>query len=342
MENLQHRVALALLSYAAQRSVAASHLCSLSGIDYVVLARDASVRLTPVQFEQLWKNAAHLTQDPLFGLHFGESMQLAALGVVGQVILTSNTVGEALDHAGAMAHLLTDLYRFRISRDSRTTTLYFMENTSRTQRYPHTARHFGDYLIVFALHELDGLLLERIEPLSARFPYAIPYHHEYTRIFRCPVKGKAGDLSIEFHRRYEDLTILSANYGLQNFLLQRVTAICAREPDETTALQQRVFHYLLSNSYRQMPGLEAVAANFNFSPRSLQRHLEEEGTRFSDIVNQVRQQLAQDYLCAGQYPIKDIAAMLGYEEQRAFLRAFRRWTGLSPAAWRRQQQAGYA
>ena len=118
--------------------------------------------------------------------------------------------------------------------------------------------------------------------------------------------------------------------------------MCAREPDETTTLQQRVFHFLLSNSYRQMPGLEAVAANFNCSPRSLQRHLEEEGTRFSDIVTRVRQQLAQDYLRASQYPIKDIAAMLGYEEQRAFLRAFRRWTGLSPAAWRRQQQTGVA
>lgn len=342
MENLKHRVALALLSYAAQRNVPATYLCKLSGIDYMALTRDTAITLTPVQFEQLWKNAAHLTQDPLFGLHFGEAMQLAALGIVGQVMLTSNTVGEALDHAGGMAHLLTDLYRFRISRDSRTTTLHFMENTRRTQRYPHTARHFGDYLIVFALHELDGLLLERIEPLFAHFPYAISDHHEYARIFRCPVKGKAGELSIGFHRRYEDLTILSANYGLQNFLLQRVTAMCVREPDENTALAQRVFHYLLSNSYRQMPGLEAVAANFNLSPRSLQRHLGEEDTRFSAIVNQVRQQLAQDYLRAGQYPIKDIAAMLGYEEQRAFLRAFRRWTGLSPAAWRRRQQPGFA
>jgi AraC-like DNA-binding protein len=83
--------------------------------------------------------------------------------------------------------------------------------------------------------------------------------------------------------------------------------------------------------------LAALARAHNTSPRSLQRRLAEQGTSFQSLLDNTRQHLAQRHLMEGQLDLAEIALLLGYSEQSAFTRAFRSWTGLAPAQWRRQQ-----
>ena len=70
--------------------------------------------------------------------------------------------------------------------------------------------------------------------------------------------------------------------------------------------------------------------------RTLQRWLRDEGTSHRQIVEQVRHELALRYLVETRMPIKEVAVFLGYAELRAFYRAFERWTGLAPAAYRKK------
>ena len=96
METFQKQLILALLAYAAKRDIDPVLVCRHSGIDEKVLGTNSKIEITPHQIEGIWKNLLHISNDPLIGLHFGESMQLAALSVVGQIIETSRTIGEAL------------------------------------------------------------------------------------------------------------------------------------------------------------------------------------------------------------------------------------------------------
>lgn len=333
MEDFQQQFILALLAYAAQRDVKPLRLCELSAIDYKTLQKPGKYPLTATQINHLWKNAAHLCNDPLFGLHFGESMQLAALGIVGQIIQTSNSVAEALSNAGAITPLITDIFRMQVHHHKKTFTIQFSAQEKKAAASPDTFRHMSAFLAVFAVHELNGLLMQKITPVSVQLPYRVDDLPEYERVLRGPLKKKTGELAVELDNSLLNLSILTANYELQNYLLGKIKGLLRAE-EEAGKLETRIYNYLLTNSYLYALSLEAVAANFNISPRNLQRKLKEEGVTFLQIVESVRKTLAEHYLRSGNYPVKDVAYMLGYNEPSAFLRAFRRWTGTTPAAYR--------
>jgi AraC-like DNA-binding protein len=285
--------------------------------------------LTAAQVNGLWKNVVHLSGDNLFGLHFGESMQLAALGVIGQLVQTSNTVGEALSNACSLTHLITDMFHVRMHHETKTFKVIITADILKAEKYPGSFRQMSDFLLVFTVHELNGLVMETLEPLKVRLPYIIDNITEYNRVFRCNVSGKAQEISLEFSNRLLNQEILSANYELQNHLLSRVSVLMNH--DETAgSLHKKVYNYLLTNSFLYSLTLDAVAANFNMSVRSMQRRLRDEGITFLEIVDAVRMALAITYLRSGNHPVKDIAQVLGYNEQTAFVRAFKRWTGKTP------------
>ena len=85
------------------------------------------------------------------------------------------------------------------------------------------------------------------------------------------------------------------------------------------------------------PVMEQVAGLLGMSGASLQRRLSDEQLTFSRVVDSVRQEMATHYPAQRHLPISDMAFLLGYSDVSAFSRAFRRWSGISPRAWRQQQ-----
>ena len=84
------------------------------------------------------------------------------------------------------------------------------------------------------------------------------------------------------------------------------------------------------------PSLERMADDLHVAPRTLRRRLSELGTSYHEIVEQIRRGLAVEFLVTSTKPVEEIAALLGYSDPSNFGRAFRRWTGMSPTAWREQ------
>lgn len=324
------QIVLAVIAYAVQRDIDAAKLCQLAGINQKTLKKTDAPPVTQQQLDALWLHGAQLSGDPLFALHFAASVQPAALGIVGQIVQTSATVGEALTHAAALAGHLTDQCRLEIARNSKNFTVRFIPAAGNINEPTMAFRNLMELLMVITIHEVTGLMLEKIAPLAVRLPYNVPDITAYEQIFRCRPVKRAGEYALVFDARYWEEPILSANYELQNMLLKKVASM-AQQPSKTVNnLQTRVYNYLLANSYLGIISLEEMAANFNLSPRSLQRKLKEEGVKYQEIADAVRKSLALYYISAGSYPLKDISYMLGYNEMSAFTRAFRRWTGSSP------------
>lgn len=333
MNNYKNQFIQALLAYAVARGIVAQHLCAVSAIDYSALQKADNYTISPEQMNSLWRNATQLSGDELFGLHFGESMQLAALGVIGQVIATSNTVGDALGHAGGFVYLITDLFQISTSITGDTCTISLQWEQEQAGLYPHSFRHMSDFLMVFLLHELDGLILKKIIPIAVTHSTAPAHAAAYERVFRKAVSNREFESSISFQLSFLALPIISANYELQKSLLQHMPKLTTTAV-EAKPFRSRIYDYLLANSYLYAMSLEAVAANFNMSPRSLQRRLKEEGVTFFQIVEEVRQNMAIHYLQSEKFQVKDVAYTLGYNEPSAFLKAFKRWTGSTPLKFR--------
>ncbi|MVM29481.1 helix-turn-helix domain-containing protein [Spirosoma sp. HMF4905] len=340
MQDYQKRLALNLLAYAVQKNTDLAQLCSLSGVELAELKSESSPGLTTQQINALWLNATELSHDSLFGLHFGESLQVAALGVVGELIRHSRTIGEALTHAAAFSHLITDVLTMEVNRSGQTFTIQFIPATASRNGSPLIFRQMMDFFMAFTLHEADGLILQKIQPTTVRIPIEPINLPEYERVLRCSSIQNATDYVMEFDGRYWDEPILAADYDLQAVLLRKVSVL-DEAYSNAKSLRERINNFLLANAYLGVPTLDAIASNLNVSSRSLQRKLQEEGVTYQQLTDSIRKSLALHYLQAGQYPIKEVSCILGYNELSAFNRAFRRWTGTTPVSYQKEHLSGF-
>ncbi len=330
MNLYQRQFILGFLAYAAQRDLDVNKLCALSGVNLSQLL-DTSASITPKQHNDLWINACHLSNDPLFGLHFGESLQLAALGVVGEIIKSSATVREAVAQAAALASFVTDLFTMEVEETKALFTISYKPRPSEQSDF--TRKQMTDAIMVFTVHELDGLLLTKVKPDRVLISFDEKDRAEFERVLRCSPTKKKSEYALSFSKHYLDQPIITANYELQKTLLQKVHDTAAPTLQGSATWKDKVFHYIMSHGYLNILSLDEVAANFNMSARTLQRKLQDEGVSFQQVADAVRKSLAIHYMQSGNYQIKEISIMLGYNELSAFSRAFKRWTGKAPVTY---------
>jgi AraC-like DNA-binding protein len=330
MEDAKKQFVLSLLAYVVQRDIVPDRLCHLTGINLDKLMQPGAYVFTSTQITSLWRHASALTGDPMFGLHFGESLQLPALGAVGEIIKSSHTVGKGIEIAASLTPLVTDLFTMEVKAAKQRFTITLQPTKQPVEDENFAALQIADMLMVFTVHELDGLVLEKIAPVSFTVPDVSRGIDEYKRVLRCAQFNKSDRYSLSFDNKYWDVPLLSSNHELQKMLLDRMKGTLADLQTSNDKLHQRVRQYIAANSYLGVPTLYDVAANFNMTPRSMQRKLKEEQISFQDIADSVRKSMALYYLKTGNYPVKEISHMLGYNDLSAFSRAFKRWTGKAP------------
>ncbi|OIN59324.1 AraC family transcriptional regulator [Arsenicibacter rosenii] len=334
MNAYQHQFMWHLLAYAVQRNVSLPALCRANGIDEPAFRAGRLPDLTEQQVVMIWQQIGAATNDPLLGLHLGESLQLAALGVVGDLVKFSRTIGEGVMQAAAMLPLVTELWRMDVETEGAVCTIRFTpERPEGSQPLSFLHRHMLDMLLAFTLHEVNGLVFSRIAPVTVGLPYETAETAEYARVLRCDEIRTGGACYLTFDRHVWHEPVLTANYEMQQYFLKKAGEMM-QEKALRQSLRDRVESYLMTNAYLGIPTIEAIAANFNTSARSLQRHLQEEGVTYQQLADQVRKTLALHYLEVRNYPVKEISYLLGYNELSAFTRAFRRWTGTSPSMYR--------
>jgi AraC-like DNA-binding protein len=159
---------------------------------------------------------------------------------------------------------------------------------------------------------------------------------EYLRIFRAPVLFRQSvnalvlspiDLSVPIRQADPELFSI-----LKHQTDQYLTSL-----DRSTPYQSRVRRALPPMLEKGVPNLKLVSAKLNMGARTLQLKLQNEGTSFQRILDDEKKLLALDYLTDESTTIAEIAYQLGFSEPSAFNRAFRRWMGMSPGSYRKQQ-----
>jgi AraC-like DNA-binding protein len=324
---------LCLLAYAAERDLSAESIFQSAAVDWKTLYDDTTP-ITAEQIGHIWTECIRLSNDPLFGLHFGEALQLSALGVVGEVIKTSATVGSALELSFSLVSAITSTCEVSLTRSASTFTVHFHPTDTQWKEHPAYYQTL-DLLIVFLIHELDGLLIRKIKPLYLTYWRKPEDLAEYERVFRCAAISVAPEVSITFDITYWLEPIITANYKLQQVLLKDFMKP-AQNLSPLKNLKEQVKDYMMRNAYLGVISLEGAAGNFNLSVRTLQRRLKDEGSTFDALVDEVRRTIAIGYIQSGSYPIKEVSMMLGFNDLSNFSRSFKRWTGVAPSEYASQ------
>jgi AraC-like DNA-binding protein len=330
MDHLRGQLALALLGYAIQRDMDASKLCELAGIRFESITQQ-QMDISEEQLEQLWFHAVQVSGDELFGLHFGEGSQLAALGVISEIVRSSATVGEAIMQSSAMTGLLTQRIQMLAELGEQHIQVRIMANPSAKAKKQMITRQLQDFFAAFFVHELDGLLLCKVVPEKAWVNAVEPHQRtEYERVLRCAVKTNANYYCVQLPRALWHQQLLITNYEPHRHFLEASILPLGGAADPSYS--SRVKRFLLQHAYLGLPSVEDVARNFHLTPRTLQRYLKKEGTSFSMLQAEAAKKIAVDLLKKSGRSVSEVGYLLGYREPSAFIRAFRRWTGTTPSA----------
>ncbi len=196
-----------------------------------------------------------------------------------------------------------------------------------------------EFCLVSVLRNIHGLACwlvdSRIALQGAQFPFAPPPHHgAYAVLFSGPTAFGAGPASIQFDAQYLALPLRRDEKALQQ-MLQHALPLTVLQYRRDRLLVQRVRQALASYA-QQTHSAEALATLLNVSPRTLHRQLKEEGATLQGLKDEVRQGRAIELLHRTERPIKQVAEAAGFRNEKSFIRAFKGWTGLSPAEFRKR------
>ncbi len=204
---------------------------------------------------------------------------------------------------------------------------------------PSLPPHMREFCLVSVLRNIHGLACwlvdSRIALQGAQFPFAAPAHASaYAVLFSGPTRFDSGPAAIHFDARYLSLPLRRDEKALQH-MLQHALPLTVLQYRRDRLLVQRV-RQTLSSHAQQTHSAEALATLLHVSPRTLHRQLKEEGATLQGLKDEVRQARAVELLHRTERPIKQVAEAAGFQNEKSFIRAFKGWTGLSPAEFRKQ------
>ncbi len=306
----------------------AQALVAAAGIDAAVLA-DPEGRVPHSEALALWREGVARTGDDLLGLHVAEAAPVDSFDVHAYAVVSSATLREGFGRACRYQRLIHEATQLTLAPDGDVEVLRHALPGGRP-----VPRQSAEFLLT-AYVRLGRLAAGRDwVPREVRFAHAAPADTaEHARVFGAPLRFEAGENSLAIAPEVLDAPNPGADAGLLKVLDRHASDLLARVP-VSSALSDRVRAFLLDAFGEGTPTAADAAGRLKMSARTLSRGLRAEGTTFKELLDQLRHERATALLADGRTSIAEVAYLLGFSDVSAFYRAFKRWTGATPAEFR--------
>lgn len=306
------------------------------GLDVAEIARGAEVDLTALsdpnariardEVGRLWREAIKLTGDSDLGLHAGEHFVFSANNWITLLVMTSKNFFEGMQATARYQRIIGHGRIVEAERVSNGCQLTIRRVTDGLE----ILRQEIEFVTVGLLKLAESVRGERIRCEEVAFMHPFPGDsREHERLFRCPVRFGAGQDFLILPEQCAFGPSLHYNPRLRA-IVEDAAAAGAAEVEGPFSLDVKVAAYTLLLEKRCT--VANVARALHVSTRTLQRRLGEEGVAFRDVVRECKLDTAVRCLEAGHSP-NDAAERAGFSSRRAFDRAFKEWTGASPASF---------
>jgi len=287
---------------------------------------DTTTRFPIGRFEALWQVASEATSDPAIALRVSTMVKANTLGIIGYLASASESGRNAFELVKDLTPLLWEDVECDLESDDEVAFI-----RCSTGGNAQISRFTMEYAIGLTVTMSRVLGAGRSDPLEARFSYSAPaYADEYERILRLPIRFDAGEDGVLFPISMMDSLNPSADAALRK-LLERYAADQLSRIPTSARFPQRIRACVLSMLPLGNLTADTVAAHFSMSSRTLRRRLQDEATSYQEILDDVRAELASHYLTKEKRGIDEVAFLLGFSDPSSFTKAFRRWTGQTPA-----------
>jgi len=320
--------ALLLLDVAARWGITAEQLLQPFGLDRQTLT-SPTLRVPLATMNDIYRLALELTGEPALPFYVGMQMKLSSHGFIGFAAMTADTLAQALELVERFISLRIMGFTLRVEREG---DIAHVQLETDLDLQPLRDGIVAGLMIglgqmgqvltgetLFGGADIDIPENPRFEHINHMLPAQIRFNRPVNRI--------------SFDARYLDLPLVMADSASMQLAVEQ----CEREL-VAIGLNNRFVRQVRELIHQEATGfrtVEAVAEALHMSERTLKRQLAQEGTTFSDILEDIRRQMAIRLLDANEHSIERIAEELGYSDVANFNRAFKRWTGTTPGQYRR-------
>lgn len=324
--------------YAEQRGVASAPLLGEIGRLPSDLD-DTGHRLRYVDFSHLCERVAQELADPFLGLHAGVQVKPGHLGSLGFVLMSCATVGEALHRSQRYSSMVLDAFSNELAERDQLCVRSWRSRLVGGEKVGRLQDELNTAVWITLARWMIGR--EDFNPTWVTYQHPQPDGaEEYARVFRCPVRFSAAETAIAIPASMRTMTLPQANPAVRHILDEYCERLLQQRVDrDAPAWLAAVKKAVVESFERGGPELAAVAATAHMGADELGLLLSRHGTSFRALVDELRQELALAYVQNQDLSLADISYLLGFSEQSAFHRAFKRWTGQPPGTYRRTIQA---
>lgn len=296
---------------------------------------DPDQRIAIESVHTMLANAVEFTADADLGLKAAREFARGDSGAVDYAISSSATVRDALAVAARYVRLVNDALELVLEAAPGEMHLRFESAVP----LPRAAADFETGAF-YRVHTSAWMSSARAE-LRVMLAYPEPPdRREYALTFDgAKVEFGAKFTGFAFDARVLDVPLATADERLHQVIRKHVELTVAELPRAET-LTERVRGVVARELPSGAVSVVRVAKVVGMSPRTLERKLAAEGATFSAVVEELRKSLAFRYIREGTLDLAEVALLLGFSQTSAFHRAFKRWTGDTPLAYRRAHAAG--
>jgi len=304
-----------------------------SGITADQLADDSG-RVRGEQFQSLIRAMVTRSRQPVLGLLSGDYVQPGSYTVLGYITMSCATLGEAVARIAPFEKLVGDMGVTSLEAVNDDVRMTWHCNYTDPLVRPHMVDNVFASWINYARWLADE---PDASPREVHLEHPSPGEHweaEYRRRWACPVHFACDSSTIVVPRELLSVRLRQPDPVLRQTLEEHaLTQMAALEED--SGLATRVRHAIHQQLRQGVTRQDMIAEQLAMTARTLQRRLSHEGLSYQVLLDEVRHDMARDYLVRTALPIPDIAMRLGFSEARSFHRSFKHWSGMTPGEFRK-------
>jgi len=289
-----------------------------------------NVRLPTSAMVRVWQLAIELSEDPYIALRVAKFFSPTAFSALGMALATSENIYDALQRASRYSRIISDSSCTSfIENDQEVIFKVELKYANQSQAYYPGVEAIFTSLFNLLRAMAGGDFNAKAVYFKHAFMGDIKPFEDF---FGCPVYFSSLNNQIVFNKQQLFGEQLFSNSVLTSTLDEWIEDYLSKF--NQILISTQVKEYLLKHLAHGKIDLPSISRSLALSSRMLQRKLKEEGTCYSELLDECRQKMALKMIGHNKLPLAEVSYILGFSDQSNFSRAFKRWTGTSPNMFR--------
>lgn len=291
------------------------------------LFQSAKARISVSAYAKLWTEIANQMNDEFFGMD-SHPMRRGSYKLLSKMVMHADTLRSAIEQILQYLNFILDDFQSKLIIDENYAYIVITDKLQIKRMFSYATYFMLIHSLICWLAD-QRILINRIQLKCTQPDDDLDY-----RVRFCEnIRYQADHHYLQFDANYLNITIKRDKKSWYTFIQNTPENLLIRFKNPH-ALSSMIRKQLLSLAPVDWYELNELAQQLNISEATIQRRLKSEGISYQQLKNDIRRDLAIELLCKSTHSLQEISEQLNFQEPSAFHRAFKKWTGVSPGAYR--------